>query len=206
MKKQSTTNKPVISIPSLALEELDQVEQMSPQFSMEDLVHWVNNAVTRFYPEANDSGDKRVSSSFTVRTLRHYQTLGCLDAPEKDGRSAIYGFRHYLQALLIRKLLYLRCSPESIRITLKGKSDKQYKDMLFADLDIVSSASPIAVLPSSVEPPAKSSAAPASPGEELWTRIPLGPGAELHLQGQVGSLSPAKKKKLLKQIENHLKG
>ena len=92
MKKQSTTNKPVISIPSLALVELDQVAQMSPQFSMEDLVDWVNNAVARFYPEANDSGDKRVSSSFTVRTLRHYQTLGCLDAPEKDGRSAIYGF------------------------------------------------------------------------------------------------------------------
>lgn len=72
------------------------------------LMAWMNDAVERFFPEANEGIDKRVSNTFTVRTPRHYQTLECLDAPEKDGRRAIYGFRHYLQALLIRKLLYLR--------------------------------------------------------------------------------------------------
>lgn len=202
MKKQTSKNKTVMSIPELAVQELGQVEQMSPDFSMEDLVDWVNQAVARFYPQADKGGDKRVSNSFTVRTLRHYQTLGCLDAPEKVGRCAVYSFRHYLQALLIRKLLYLRCSPDSIRATLKGKTDAQYKEMLFADLDIVSSASPIAVLPSSVDSPAGSASQAKSC--ESWTRIPLGPGAELHLQGQVDKLSPARKKKLLMQIEKHL--
>ncbi|MFM2221183.1 MAG: hypothetical protein RLZZ553_931, partial [Verrucomicrobiota bacterium] len=102
------------AVPSLdvALKELDQLETMHLEFSMENLVEWVNNAVRRFYPQANEGGDKRVSDSFTVRTLRYYQTLGCLDTPDKDGRRAIYGYRHYLQALIIRKLLYLRYAPE----------------------------------------------------------------------------------------------
>ena len=199
MKKQGTKNKPVICIPRLALEELDQVEQMSPEFSMNDLVTWVNNAVERFYPQANEGGDKRVSSSFTVRTLRHYQTLGCLDAPGKDGRSAIYGFRHYLQALLIRKLLYLRCSPESIRLTLEGQTDTQYKEMLFADLQITPSEQSVAKLS-----PEQSPEKPASTSES-WTRITLGPDAELHLKEQPGRLSPTRKKELLRQIEQNLK-
>lgn len=201
MKKQTSKNKTVISIPELAVQELDQVEQMNPEFSMQDLVDWVNQAVARFLPQANESGDKRVSNSFTVRTLRHYQTLECLDSPHKDGRRAIYSFRHYLQALLIRKLLYLGCSPDSIRETLKGKTNPQYKDMLFGDLNIIESSTPIAVLPGKVATPATPSS-----GAESWTRITLGPGAELHLQGHVGSLSPAKRRKLLAQIKKHLNG
>ena len=199
MKKQGTKNKPVICIPRLALEELDQVERMSPEFSMNDLVTWVNSAVERFYPQANEGGDKRVSSSFTVRTLRHYQTLGCLDAPGKDGRRAIYGFRHYLQALLIRKLLYLRCSPGSIQLTLKGQTDAQYKEMLFADLQIALSEQSVARLP-----PEQSSKEPDSTSES-WTRITLGADVELHLKEQPGRMSPARRNELLKQIEQHLK-
>jgi DNA-binding transcriptional MerR regulator len=204
MKKQTTKNDAIITIPELAVRELNQVEQMLPDFSMQDLVNWVNQAVARFYPEADESGDKRVSNSFTVRTLRHYQTLGCIDAPEKVGRCAIYGFRHYLQALMIRKLLYLRCSPDSIRATLKGKTNTEYKQMLFADLDIVSSASPVAVLHHPVDTPAKETSQTTQ--HESWLRIPLGPGAELHLEGPPVKLTAARKKELLQQIKNYLKG
>ncbi|MDA7625157.1 helix-turn-helix domain-containing protein [bacterium] len=199
MNKQGTKNKPLICIPRLAVEELDQVELMSPEFSMNNLVTLVNSAVERFHPQANDRVDKRVSSSFTVRTLRHYQTLGCLDAPRKDGRRAIYGFRHYLQALLIRKLLYLRCSPGSIRITLEGQTNIQYKEMLFADLQIALSKQSVANLPSK-----QSSKEPVSTSES-WTRITLDADAELHLKKQPGRMSPARKKEFLKHIEQYLK-
>lgn len=199
MKKQGTKHNPVICIPKPALEELDQVEEMSPEFSMNDLVSWVNNAVERFYPEANEGGDKRVSSSFTVRTLRHYQTLGCLDAPVKDGRRAIYRFRHYLQALLIRKLLYLRYSPESIRLTLKGQTDAQYREMLFVDLETAPSEQSAAKFS-----PKRSPGKPSS-NAESWTRITFGADVELHLKDQPGRISPSKRKELLRQIEKYLK-
>jgi DNA-binding transcriptional MerR regulator len=200
MKHQAKDSNPVICIPDIAVRELDQVEKMKPEFSMDDLVSWVNSAVSRFYPKANEGGDKRVSTSFTVRTLRYYQTLGCLDAPEKDGRLAIYGFRHYLQALLIRKLLYIRSSSESIHATLKGKTDKQYKEMLFADLQITpSKALPVTSAEYS------NSTAKYSPAPEIWTRISLGAGMELNLKDQAVGLSESSKIKIIKLIYQEIK-
>jgi DNA-binding transcriptional MerR regulator len=199
MKQQPTPNKLSITIPKQAVKELDQVESMQPKFSMPDLVEWVNAAVERFYPEANEGGDKRVSDSFTVRTLRHYQTLECLDAPEKQGRSAIYGFRHYLQALLIRKLLYLRCSPDAIRDTLGGKSNAQYKEMLFADLHITPTIQPSGNSTEATGP------SPAVQGNETWTRMIINPGVELHLKSETTRMTPTERKQLLYSIEQRLK-
>jgi DNA-binding transcriptional MerR regulator len=189
------------AIPSLdvALKELDQLETMHLEFSMENLVEWVNNAVRRFYPQANEGGDKRVSDSFTVRTLRYYQTLGCLDTPDKDGRRAIYGYRHYLQALIIRKLLYLRYAPESIHDALQGKSNREYKEMLFAELPTSrthSSGHQLATM-------GERTAAPCAQ-HEVWTHIHLAPGIELRLKGQTGDLSKSARMKILKLIDQEI--
>ena len=184
-----------IHTPEVALRELDQVETMHVDFSMEDLVEWVNSAVRRFYPQANEGGDKRVSDSFTVRTLRYYQTLGCLDKPDKDGRRAIYGFRHYLQALVIRKLLYLRYAPEDIHDALKGKSNGEFKEMLFAELPASRSHGTgnlrVAVGDRTDE---------LSACREVWTHFPLAPGIELRLKGQTGDLSKSARMKILNLI------
>lgn len=189
------------AIPSLdvALKELDQLETMHLEFSMENLVEWVNNAVRRFYPQANEGGDKRVSDSFTVRTLRYYQTLGCLDTPDKDGRHAIYGYRHYLQALIIRKLLYLRYAPESIHDALQGKSNREYKEMLFAELPTSrthASGHQLATM-------GERTAAPCAQ-HEVWTHIHLAPGIELRLKGQTGDLSKSARMKILKLIDQEI--
>ena len=40
-----------------------------------------------------------------ARTLRYYQTLGLLDPPSRrEGRHAVYGYRHLLQAVAIKRL------------------------------------------------------------------------------------------------------
>ncbi len=187
-----------ITIPEDAVRELDEVGGMGLGFTMPELVDWVNRAVERFYPEANEGRDRRVSGSFTVRTLRHYQTLGCLDAPEKRGRRAVYGFRHYLQALLIRKLLFLRYSPGRIRKALEGKSDRQYKEMLFSDIRIAKRTG---------EAPDFDDAAarPACPRSEEWTRIVLTGEAELHLKSTPRRMTPAGRRRLLELVEQQLK-
>lgn len=192
MKIKASTSEPVITIPILAVEELDEVENMDIQFSMSELVEWVNSAVDRFFPEANEGGDKRVSNSFTVRTLRHYQTLECLDAPEKDGRRAIYGFRHYLQALLIRKLLYLRYSPDQIRETLNAKTNKRYKEMLFSDINIAPSGR---IMPSST---------PTYPRTQTWTKVTLSPDAELLLSKPPHRMSSEERLQLINTIQEIL--
>ncbi|MEY3394287.1 MAG: hypothetical protein RL346_523 [Verrucomicrobiota bacterium] len=195
---------PVIRMPDVARKELEQVERMDAMFSMEDLVEWVNSAVSRFYPQANEGGDKRVSDSFTVRTLRYYQTLGCLDTPDKDGRRAIYGFRHYLQALIIRKLLYLRYAPESIHAALKGKTNRQYKDMLFAELSGATGHGSRALTSGSTRSATDGSATAPPVPHEIWTHIHLGPGMELRLKGRTGGLSESCKMNILKLIRQEI--
>jgi len=52
-----------------------------------------------------EAEDGRVAAEIDVRTIRYYQTLGLLDKPHRfEGRRAVYGFRHLLQLLCIRKL------------------------------------------------------------------------------------------------------
>lgn len=49
--------------------------------------------------------DDRVRTAPDERTLRYYQSTGLLDRPLRyDGRVAIYGFRHVLQALAVKAL------------------------------------------------------------------------------------------------------
>ena len=101
-----------IQLPDSVIRELEEVEALEFSVGLDELIGWVNGVVAHYAPEAEQGGSGRVSPAFTARSFRHYQTLGCIDPPHKDGRMARYEFRHYLQALLIRKLLWDRVPAE----------------------------------------------------------------------------------------------
>jgi len=49
--------------------------------------------------------DGRIAQAPDARGIRYYQTVGVLDRPLRyDGRRAIYGFRHLLQLLAVKRL------------------------------------------------------------------------------------------------------
>src|SRR5512139_1332136 len=49
--------------------------------------------------------DGRIAPAPDARGIRYYQTVGVLDRPVRyDGRRAIYGFRHVLQLLVVKRL------------------------------------------------------------------------------------------------------
>jgi len=49
--------------------------------------------------------DGRIRPAPDARGIRYYQTVGVLDRPVRyDGRRAIYGFRHVLQLLAVKRL------------------------------------------------------------------------------------------------------
>lgn len=160
-----------IRIPESAVAELELVEEMdwSEGVGLEELIDWINQVVARFRPSTNDSA-RRASDSFSQRSFRHYQTLGCIDAPLRDGRRAVYGFRHYLQGLLIRKLLWDRVSSEQIASLMANRSTDEYKQLLFEGIEIVPGGQPDS-----------ESALSASAQPERWQRQALAPGIELHL-------------------------
>ena len=81
--------------------------------------------------------DSRVSPVFQPRSFRRYQTLGCIDVPERVGKRAMYGYRHFVQALLVRKLLWEGESAERIVRAMAGRSTVETKRMLFEGIEMV---------------------------------------------------------------------
>lgn len=190
-----TTNHPAIRIPAAAIRELEQVEQWdwSDGVSLTDLLEWINAVVARFRPD-EIGADSRASQEFSPRTFRHYQTLGCIDAPERAGKQVVYRFRHYLQGLLIRKLLWERVPSEKIATLMAGRTTADYKQLLFQGIEIVA------------RPSHSSASLVATPqAAEAWKRIGVVPGVELHLRGDLPKPKPAELKQWLSLLETALR-
>ncbi len=190
-----TTNHPAIRIPAAAVRELEEVEQMdwTDGVSLTDLLEWINAVVARFRPDEIGT-DSRASQEFSPRTFRHYQTLGCIDAPERAGKQVVYRYRHYIQGLLIRKLLWERVPSEKIATLMAGRTTADYKQLLFEGIEIIAR-------------PSKSSGVSATGPQaaEAWKRIVVVPGVELHLRGDLPKPKPAELKQWISLLETALR-
>ncbi len=80
--------------------ELEQYKTL--ELDLEGMVRIVQGFLER---SGSTLADARVAELPDARTLRYYQTTGLLDKPKRyDGRKAVYGYRHLLQALGIKLL------------------------------------------------------------------------------------------------------
>ena len=126
---------------------------------------------------------------FTPRSFRHYQTLGCIDAPERSGKQVLYRLRHFLQALLVRKLLWERVSSERIVALIAGRSTEEIRQMLVDNREAVGAVDSVAT----------------SGVAETWKRIVVAPGVELHLRGDLPKPRPGEVEELLAKVESVLR-
>jgi DNA-binding transcriptional MerR regulator len=132
-----------------------------------------------------------VKRLFTERSLRHYQTLRCIDPPEKVGHRASYQCRHMVQALLVRKLLWDRVPSDQIAALMAGRSTEETKRMFIGGIEMVARAE-------------GNDGASRSPAE-TWRRVQVAPGIELHLRGDLPKPKPAELKKLVERLERALR-
>lgn len=189
-----STKRPVIRIPDSAIREFKEVERMdwSEGISLPSLLEWINVVTARFRPDEIGT-DSRASEEFSPRTFRHYQTLGCIDAPERVGKQAMYGFRHYVQALLLRKLIWERVPSDKITALMAGRSTAETQQLLFKGIEIVARRE-------------KSGGdSTASAAGEVWKRIGVTPGVELHLRGDLPKPKSAELKQLIALLETALR-
>ena len=179
-----------ISIPKEAMAEFQMVEKSdwSQGVGLEELVTWINWVAERFRP-AEIGKSTRSSQELTTRSFRHYQTLGCIDCPERVGRKAVYGFRHYLQALVLRKLTWERMPSTQIASLMQGRPNQELKNLLFDGVEI----SPVKSDPGSENSVAK--------GTEAWRRTVLCQGLEIHVSGSLPSLTSKEITELTKQFK-----
>jgi DNA-binding transcriptional MerR regulator len=190
-----SSKRAIIRIPGSAVREFAEVERMdwSAGISLRDLLDWINSVAERFRPDEIDL-NSRAGMEFTARTFRHYQTLGCIDSPERTGKQVVYRFRHYVQALLLRKLLWERIPSEKIAALMAGRGTGELKRLLFDGIEVVA------------RPQAAGTGAAMDPGlAESWKRIVVAPGIELHLRGDLPKPKPAELTQWLALLETALR-
>jgi DNA-binding transcriptional MerR regulator len=199
-----SSSEPTSNLPSSALREFTKCSQADwdggvPLSKLLDRI----NRVAECLPAGSDrpeSGTGRVSRTLTDRTFRHYQTLQCIDAPEKRGRNATYHYRHFLQALLIRRLLVdgvpVRRMPELV----SGSSD-ELKRMILGGVEMVMRPEGGGEAEARPNRYKGTLHACADNSVTAWTRVALGEGIEIHLSDKRPKMTPEQRRQMLKRIE-----
>jgi DNA-binding transcriptional MerR regulator len=101
--------------------ELEQYR--NSELHLEGLVRVVHGILER---AATAPVDARVAEIPDARTLRYYQTKGIMDKPDRyDGRRAVYGYRHLLQALSVKLWQGQGYSLAQIQQALWGADDAE---------------------------------------------------------------------------------
>lgn len=150
---------------------LEKMEQNDPKMRLPAFVERVNSMTDRFGPKRGNE-DGRVTEEFTERTVRHYQSKGIIDPPEKEGKEAIYGFRHVLQALLIRRMLIRKIPADKIATMLEGKENEVYVHLLTKGIKMSVGPGTGDMIDSNAD---------RSLTRGPWLRIPVIPGLEIHI-------------------------
>lgn len=137
------------------------------------------------------------------RTVRYYLAEGLVpSAEEKQGTASVFGFRHLLQLLVVKKLQAEGLPIRAIRELVTGKTERQLERLLGVEqgqasgsaargealsyLESLLQKSPSAPLPSAPPqarqmPPPAPLASPSAATRETWARVELEPGLELHV-------------------------
>lgn len=158
-------------------------------------INRVAKSMTSGQGEAS-SPASRAKEVFTERSFRRYQTLGCIDAPEKLGRLASYGFRHFIQALLVRRLLSDKVPSQQIAALLINCGTGELERMLRGGVELMARASDDKRNPESSRY--------ANDKIEVWNRVSLVPGFELHFSSELVAFDPKDRRRLMAQLKEVL--
>jgi DNA-binding transcriptional MerR regulator len=166
---------------------------------LDELLSRVNQVAAKLLP-IGDTSDSRISQILVPRTFRHYQTLQCIDAPEKHGRNASYGYRHFLQALLIRRSLVDGVPVRKMPDLVSGSSD-ELKRMILGGVEMV--LRPEGGGEAEARPNRYKGTLHACADNSVtaWTRVALGEGIEIHLSDKRPKMTPEQRRQMLKRIE-----
>ena len=187
-------------LPDRALEEYEKTAECDWQDGVPlfELLNRINRVAVQFLPE-EDQRPSRVKRLYSERSFRHYQTLGCIDPAEKEGRRSIYQYRHFVQALLVRKLLWERVPSEQIAVVMSRRATEETEQMFLGGTEMVVRTS------GGEDGPVRHHSRVSRP-VETWRRVQVMPGVELHLRNDLPALGEAELKELLVKLETTLRG
>ncbi len=105
--------------------------------------------------------------------------------------------RHFVQAVLVGKLLWESLPSEQIAALMSGRSKEEPERMFLGGIEMVARAD---------GGESRSAVASVAPGTvATWRRVQVGPGVELHLRDGLKKLRTADLKNLLGALEKVLR-
>ncbi len=185
--------------------------------------------ITEFVPRQERGSVTEVPDE---RMVRYYSGEGLISPPEgKQGLSAVYGYGHLLQLLVIKRLQSVHLPIRKIKELVEGKSERELEQILGIENENPKKNAATQYLesllkPRTPEPPMSASPMSASPmsasrkassrvsasveqaSVNAWSRIEVEPGLELHIRGDYRLPEDVKEKqrlarRMLSEIENH---
>jgi DNA-binding transcriptional MerR regulator len=143
------------------MKELDRFKQMPP-CPAEALISSLGEILPRI---AGTQERHKVTDVPTLRTLRFYVAQGLMDKPlAYENRTALYGYRHLLQVVVIKCLQANHIPIRKIREVLQGRSNAELEQLLELPTGGVSAEE--SALPDSPSIPAHSP--PVAPGQKYY--------------------------------------
>ena len=194
-------------------------------WSLDEFVQVVNQFLPQFLP--SQKAHTRVKEEITPRLVRHYTSQGLLDEPIKQGRNAVYTYRHLLQTLVVRRLLAEGYGASAINNLAITQDNQQLEALLQGGIQLSiqpanpalgylqqiqqrQSGSPTVSIESRKIPfhSRKRSAPPAvtpQPNTTRWSRLEILPGLELHIRDDfIAPNSSQEQQNLIHRISQQL--
>lgn len=160
------------------------------------------------------------------RMVRYYSAEGLISPPEgKQGLSAVYGYSHLLQLLVIKRLQADHLPIRKIKELVDGKSERELEQLLNLESDRAPAAARMKPKNAAIEylesllkhpaPRVASSPAPATAPsgvsislKSAWARVEVEPGLELHIREDYRLPDDARERqrlarRILTDIESH---
>ena len=163
------------------------------------------------------------------RMVRYYSSGGLISPPEsRQGVSAVYGYLHLLQLLVIKRLQAEHLSIRKIRELVEGRTERGLEQLLGLDMDEGSSSDKRNAATEYLESLLQYQSPKASPSyaashsnlaegpalysagrsKSAWSRVEIEPGLELHIREDYSLTSDAKERlrlgrRILTEIDNH---
>lgn len=204
------------------MKTLQQLAQGNPSWSLDEFVQVANTLLPQYLPQ--ERSHTRVREEITPRLVRHYTSVGMVDEPLKEGRYALYTYRHLLQILIVRRLLAEGYGASAIDRFAKSKDNSELEALLQGGIQLtLTTANPALVfleqiqkrqslpsvtqMPSTSSPPTVKSSpyATSSSISSQWTRLEIIPGLEIHVRDDfIYPSSPQEQQNLLQHIRQIL--
>lgn len=110
------------------VQSLKEIDKANAVWSLTEFVNMVNKLLPHYLPTLKSSS--RVREEINPRLVRHYATQGLIDEPDRDGKFAVYTYRHLLQLLVVRRLQNEGIAASAIAALVKQKTNTELENLL----------------------------------------------------------------------------